>query len=216
MADSSSRIPPTNAILGQLGQAAKRVATLEQNVEELKSLMKASQGTPRWIEQLPGRRVPYWAAIDITIAASSTSRVEGSHTVSTDGPLVINGIAMFFQRTSSPYNGFWVPATTVEARIAPATQTQGVGGLLDSPVLGSFDVEFTEAGADRNWQNSAFASALFSPAMGGTFVLPVSHLVPRASVITAKVTPTFAQTVAGKVEVILCGYKIVQGDTYQP
>lgn len=215
MADTPRTIP-VNALLQQLGSAGKRVAALEQNVEELKSLMKASQGTPRWIEQLPGRRVPYWATIDITIAASSTSKVEGTYTVSTDGPFVINGIAMFFQRTSSPYNGYWVPATTVESRIAPASQQLGVGGILDTPVIGSFDVEFQEAGADRNWQNNAFASALFSPAMGGTFVLPVSHLIPRASVITAKVTPTFSQTVAGKVEIILCGYKIVQGDTYQP
>jgi hypothetical protein len=123
---------------------------------------------------------------------------------------------MFWQRTSAPYAGLWGPATTIDSKIALAGQNLGFGYLLDQPHVGSFDVEINESGSDRNWQNIAFASAMFAPSQGGVYVLPVSLLVGRASVLTVKVTPTVAQTVAGKVAAYFLGYKIVQGDTYQP
>ena len=83
-------------------------------------------------------------------------------------------------------------------------------------VVGSFDVEFSESGADRNWQNSAFSSGLFSPEVGCVYVLPVAALLGRSALILVRVTPTVAQPYAGKVQVMFLGYKFVQGDSVQP
>jgi len=201
-----------NALFAQ----QRRVEGLEKGLDEMKALLRAVSTAPKWVEEIPGTRVPYFATIDIVIAANSTSKVEGTYTVSTDGPFACVGIAMFFQRTTAPYSGLWSPATTFGAKIAPASQQLGFGYLFDSPLMGSFDVEIAESGSDRNWQNNAFASALFAPSQGGVYVLPTANLFGRSSVATVRVTPTVAQAVAGKVQVILLGYKIVQGNTYAP
>lgn len=205
-----------NALYADARKRADEVQTLKRSQEELTALLRRVSDAPKWIEEIPGKRSPYIAGVEITIAASSTSRAEGTLNIGTDGPFTVTGLAMFFQRTSAPYNGGWAPATTVEARMAAATQGVGFQYLYDQPVLGSFDIEVLESGADRNWQNIAFASALFSPAAGCVYVLPVSTLVGRASTLTVRVTPTIEQSVAGKVGFYFLGYKIVQGDTYQP
>ena len=203
-------------LINALMASQRRIEGLEKGLDEMRSMLRAVSDAPKWIEEIPGRRVPYFATIDINIAASSTSRAEGTYTISTDGPFACIGVAMFWQRTAAPYNGMWAPATTVEAKIAHSSQQLGFNLLFDSPLMGSFDVEIAESGSDRNWQNNAFSSALFSPSQGGVYVLPIANLFGRSAVATVKVTPTVAQTVAGKVQVILLGYKIVQGDTYQP
>jgi len=212
--------PTTLQTLNTLGAALRKTQAdnreLRKSMEEMQALLAKNSNAPRWIEDIPGKRVQYFATIDITIAANSTSRVEGTYSVSTDGPFVCTGIAMYWQRTTAPYNGIWAPATAVEARIAPASQGIGFGYIYDNPCLGSFDVEFSESGADRNWQNNPFASALFAPSVGGVYVLPVSALFGRSAVVICKVQPTVAQLYAGKVQVILLGYKIIQGDTVQP
>lgn len=194
----------------------RRIEGLEKSLEEIKQLVRAVSTTPKWVEELAGTRVPYFATVDLTIAANSTSKVEGTCSVSTDGPFAVVAIGLFFQRTTAPYSGLWAPATTFGAKIAPASQQLGFGYLFDSPLMGSFDVEFSTSGAGRNWQNNAFSSAVFSPATGGVYVMPVANLLGRADVLTVRVTPTVAQTVAGKVQCILFGYKIVQGDVYAP
>lgn len=205
-----------NTLIAALRAANTKIKTLEKGTEEIKNLLQKQADAPRWIEDIPGRRVPYTGVIDLTIAANSTSRVEGVLTLSTDGPFVCTGVAMYFQRTAGSYDGCWGPATTFDARMAAANAGDGFENIFDQPHIGSFDVELSEAGSDRNWQNSAFASALFSPQSGGVYVLPVANVFGRSSVVSAKVTPSVAQTVAGKVQVLLLGYKIVQGDVYQP
>lgn len=192
------------------------MASMSKQMTEMRSLLEASGDSPKYIENLPGKRVPYMAGISIVIAASSTTKAEGNFTVSRDGPFVITAIQMSWQRTSGAYTGWWGPATTFDARIAPASQQHGLGGIFDQILVHSFDVEIADKGSDRNWQNIAFASTLFSPQAGGIYGLPVSYLLDTNSVAEVKVTPTAAQSVAGKVLVELLGYKIVQGSTYQP
>lgn len=205
-----------NTLIAALRAANSKIKTLEKGTEEIKALLQKQADAPRWIEDIPGRRVPFTGVIELTIAANSTSRVEGVLTLSTDGPFVCTGIAMFFQRTTGSYSGEWGPATTFDARIAAANAQFGFDTLYDQVNIGSFDVELSEAGSDRNWQNASFASALFSPQSGGVYVLPVANVFGRSSVVSAKVTPGVVQTVAGKVQILLLGYKIVQGDVYQP
>jgi len=204
------------ALYGQQRQDRATIAKLTSSVQEMRSLLEAAGDSPKYIENMPGKRVPYMAGISITIAASSTARAEGTYTVSRDGPFVVTALQMSWQRTSGAYTGWWGPATTFDMRIAAAGQNFGLGGLFDQVVVHSFDVEIADKGSDRNWQNIAFASTLFSPQAGGIYGLPISYLFDTNSVCEVKVTPTAAQTVSGKVLVELLGYKIVQGSSYQP
>lgn len=189
---------------------------MAQQMQEMKSLLEAAGDAPKYIENMPGKRVPYMAGISITIAANSAARAEGTFTVSRDGPFVVTALQMSWMRTSGAYAGWWGPATTFDSRIAPASQQLGLGGIFDQIMVHSFDCEIADKGSDRNWQNIAFASTLFSPQAGGIYGLPVSYLFDTNSVAEVKVTPTAPQNVSGKVLVELLGYKIVQGSTYQP
>jgi hypothetical protein len=204
------------ALYGQQRKDRATIAQLSSQIQEIKSLLEASGDSPKYIENIPGKRVPYMAGISITIDANSTARAEGTYTVSRDGPFVCTAIQMSWQRTSGAYTGWWGPASTFDMRIAAASQQLGLGGLFDQVVVHSFDVEIADKGSDRSWQNIAFASTLFSPQAGGIYGLPVSYLFDTNSLAEIKVTPTAAQTVSGKVLVELLGYKIVQGSTYQP
>lgn len=204
------------ALYGQQRQDRATMAKMAAQMNEMRSLLESSGDSPKYIENIPGKRVPYMAGISITIGANSTSRAEGTYTVSRDGPFVCTALQMSWQRTSGAYTGWWGPATTYDARIAPASQQLGLGGLFDQVFVHSFDIEIADKGSDRNWQNIAFASTLFAPQAGGIYGLPISYLFDTNSVCEVKVTPTAAQEVSGKVLVELLGYKIVQGSTYQP
>lgn len=205
-----------SALYGQQRQDRAAMASMTKQVQEMRSLLEASGDAPKYIENMPGKRVPYMAGISITIAANSTARAEGTYTVSRDGPFVVTALQLSWQRTSGSYTGWWGPASTFDMRIAAASQQHGLGGLFDQVVVHSFDVEIADKGSDRNWQNIAFASTLFSPQAGGIYGLPISYLFDTNSVAEVKVTPTAAQTVSGKVLVELLGYKIAQGSSYQP
>lgn len=197
------------------------VQALKQNISEIQALLAKNANAPRWIEDLPGKRVQFNGIIDIPIAANSLSRVEGSYSVSTDGPFVIAAIGMFYQQgqsgeTNNPYAGVWAPASMLESKIDASAGGLGFLGIYDQPVVGCFDVEFAESGSDRNWQNSAFSSSIFAPSVGGVYVLPVAALIGRSALVMVRITPTVRQLFDGKVQVQLLGYKIVQGDSYQP
>jgi hypothetical protein len=213
-------MPPVTPNEAQLFQALRKsrgeIESLKQGMREIQTLLARNANAPKWIEDLPGKRVQYEGVIDVDITANSLSRVEGSYSVSTDGPFVITGIAMFYQRTEGPYSGVWAPASMLNSKIDAGNTGLGFLGLYDQPVVGSFDVEFAESGSDRNWQNNPFSSAIFAPSIGGVYVLPVGALIGRSALVLVRVTPTVAQGQEGKVQVILLGYKIVQGDTYQP
>jgi hypothetical protein len=189
---------------------------LEKTLSELQALMQAAAAVPKHIEDIPGVRVPWQGVIEIIVAANSTSRSEGTLTLSSDGPYVVTGLALFWQRTSGAYIGIWTHATTAGIKIAGASQQLGLGGLFDQPLVASFDVEIEVTDSGRNWQNMPFSSALFNPATGGAYIFPAAHLLGTNAIVKVHVTPTFAQTVAGKVQAIFLGYKIVQGPVYQP
>ncbi|MFH1645991.1 MAG: hypothetical protein ABIB11_06180 [Candidatus Omnitrophota bacterium] len=205
-----------NALYAQQRADRQELAETKRTLEEMRAIIQQANDAPKWIENIPGKRVPYMAGITINIAASSTTRVEGTFTISRDGPFVCCAIHMVWKRTTGAYQNWWGPATTYDLRIAPASQQLGFSALFDQVIVHSFDVEIADRGSDRNWQNVAFASTLFSPQAGGVYVLPIAYLFDTNSVAEVALTPTAAQTVAGTVLVELLGYKIVQGATFQP
>lgn len=204
------------ALYAQQRKDRQQIKDLGKMIEELKSIVEVSADAPKWIEDIPGKRVPYIATLDIPVVSGSTTRVEGQYPVTQDGPFVTTGMAMFWTRTSGAYQGYWMPATTYGMKIAAASQQLGYGYLFDNPCVASFDVEISDSGSDRNWQNVSFASALFNPESGGIYMWPTAYMFATNSVARVFVTPTVAPDTSGTVAVLLLGYKIVQGVAYQP
>lgn len=198
-------------LLGMIQAQQKRLDQQQKFSEEVRDLLRASQDSPKYIDTIPGRRVPYMAAIELAIAADSTSKVEGQFTNPQDGPFVLVGIGLFFRRTEGSY-GVWGPANTLKATISEVGQQHGYGFLLDQPHCISGDVELSDQGSGRLLQDRPIASAAFD----GPYVLPVEFLVDTASVIKASFSPNIASPFAGIVQVDLMGYKVVQGNTIQP
>lgn len=208
--------PNLNQIVAAFRAQQSKVAGHEAMLNQIMGLLKAQSDVPKWIEDIPGRRSPFFAPVNLTIQANSTSQVTGTYTVSADGPFVVTGVAAFYKRTEGPYLNEWHPVTTFAARIAPVTQGIGHGYVYDKPVLISGDIEIVDHGSGRNWQDGTIASAVLSPQAGGIYVLPVAHLFDTNSVVSCKFTPGAAEAYAGVVQFVLCGYKIVQGNQYQP
>lgn len=201
------------AVLAAQGKA------LSQHKELLDTLMaatQAQQNAPKWIENIPGRRVPYWAPVNLTIPASSTAAVETTYTVAVDGPFVVTGIAAYYRKTGGAYQGHWGAVSSADARIVTSSQQHGHGFLLDHPSLIDGEIEIQDNGSDRNWQARAFASAMLHPQMGGVYVFPISNMLGRTSTLTVRFTPRTSQPNAGVLQFIFCGYKIVQGNDFQP
>lgn len=193
-----------------------QMKTQQQAIDQLMALQKASADSPKWIEQIPGRRVSFIAPINLTVEADSTSKVEGTYTVSEDGPFVVTGVAAFFKKTSGAYQNIWGYASAADARIAEVGQQHGYGYLFDQPQVCSGDIGITDRGSDRKWESADVASALYSPQGGGAYILPIGVLFGRQSVIEVGFTPNPAIPYSGVVQIVLLGYKIVQGATYQP
>jgi len=209
--------PRTAAAFKQL---AARTGTLQQTVDQLMALQKASTDSPKWIEQIPGRRVDFKAVIDLPVLANTTAKVEGIYTVTEDGQFVVSAIGAFFQKLEGLGAGIWGYASASDGRVADLALQAVLGlcydGIFDQPHIISGDVTITDRGSDRRWENRDFSSALFSAQAGGVYVMPVSCLLPRNGVVEVGFTPSKAIPYKGKVQIILLGYKIVQGSTYAP
>jgi hypothetical protein len=200
-----------------------RLKQHEAQLTQLTALQKATADAPKWIEQIPGRRVPYKAVIDLPILANSTAKVDGLYNVSQDGPFVLTGIGLFYKRMNppsgqpaDPFAGIWGYATASASRIISVFPTAAGFLGLDQPHVTSGALQIVDRGSDRQWQNKEIPSALFSPEAGGIYVEPIACLFERDSVIEASFTPSIAVDYYGLVECVLCGYKIVQGQSYQP
>jgi hypothetical protein len=191
-------------------------AAMKAAIDQLQGFMRGMQNVPKWIEEIPGKRSPYFAVIVLNFAADSTARQDGVHNISTDGPFVCTGLALFFQKTSGAYQGVWGPATAFGSKIAFTGQQHGYGYLFDQPNCSSYTVEVTDEGSNRMWQNLPVASGLYSPQAGGAYILPASHLFGRNSTIRLAMTPDVSMPYTSRVQGVFLGYKIVQGAVFQP
>lgn len=204
----------------EVASALKSMATMvkqhDAQIQQMTAIQKANADAPRWIEQIPGRRVPFWAIVDLTIAADSTSKIDGTYSVTEDGQFVVTGVGLFFKKTSGAYTGIYGYASAAGAKIGAVGQQHGYGYIADSPWVISGSLKIVDRGSDRNWQNKEVASALFSPEAGGIYVLPVACLFGRNSTVEVSFTPGVAIPYSGSVQCVLCGYKIVQGQSFQP
>lgn len=199
------------------------IRRLQQDNDQFKNALQQMQGfmtsqmnVPKFIEEIQGRRTPFFYPIEVAFSANSTARREGTTVVSADGPFICTGIALFFKKTDGAYDGIWGPATAFDARISVISQQHGFANLFDQPHCSSFTVEITAHGADRLWQSQAVASALYSPQAGGAFMLAAANLFDPNSTIRLSLTPDVSMPYASLVQGIFLGYKIITGAQYQP
>jgi len=197
------------------GHEAK-ISQLTNQQAQLLGMIKNLTNTPRWVEEIPGKRQPHFEVIDITFASNSVAKREGTTTVSIDGPFVCTGVAIYFAKTSGAYANIWGPATAFGARISQVGQQHGFGNIFDQPHCSSFTVEITAHGSERLWQSRPVASALYSPEAGGAYMLPASHMFKRASTIRLALTPDVSMPYTSKAQGVFLGYRILQGYNYQP
>jgi len=198
-----------------IANMAMRLQHHEAQLQQLTALQKATADAPKWIEQIPGRRVPFGGVIDMPIPANSTSMVSGLFNVAEDGPFVLTAVALFYKLTEGDFAGIWGYATAASSRIISTYPAVGFVGM-DKPHVTSGGLQIVDRGSDRLWQSKELPTSLFSEEAGGVYVLPVACLFERSSAVEATFAPGVAVEYAGLVECILLGYKIVQGQSYQP
>lgn len=198
-----------------ISNMAMRLKQHEAQLLQLTALQKATADAPKWIEQIPGRRVPFGGITDLPIPANSTAKQGGIFNVAEDGPFVMTGIGLFYKRTEGPFAGIWGYATAADSRLTTGYPDPGFAGM-DRPHVTSGGLEIIDRGSDRLWQSKELPTSLFNAEAGGVYMLPIACLFDRASAVEQSFTPGLAVDYAGVVQCVLLGYKIVQGQSYQP
>lgn len=108
---SRQALQEAQASRGASEAAVRELASLARNGQELAKMvsqlsMSRTGGTPslQYIENVPGRRVPFDMLVNIPIDGSSTSVSQGSITVSQDGPFVaVSRFAAFISQAQFQY-----------------------------------------------------------------------------------------------------------------
>lgn len=126
----------------------------------------------KYIEDIPGRRVPYIIVIDIAIDADDTSIREGSHPISQEGPFVATRRMATFQSALE----FQVTDPTTQVATSFAGRSYGRYRPIHS-VCDVMDSQHNAVADSATWWLSAFANAgaIAGTALpGGALGLPSS------------------------------------------
>ena len=183
-----------------------KIQTRLESSERKLAEMASTKERPWYIEDIPGKRVPYWANITIDIAASSTARVSGTYTVSQDGPFVATTLMAAFRPTGSSATAInrWRMPSSVEPEIEVTAGTFG-NDYLD------FLWEVEDSGSNRQRQNRALPSSYLANGRVNLSELGVADFFERSSVITVYITPirTLATNREGTLHFTLVGFKLL-------
>lgn len=199
------------ALQAEIGKRDGRLADMEKKLAEVTS----SAEHPFYVEQIPGKRVPYWAVIGITIPAQSTSRTSGIHTLSMDGPFVATDIfANFLPASGGGANANAVNRWRGPSSDEPETELAANTFSLDVP---DFFWELEDAGSNRARQNLPIPSAVFSHGRVNLGEFGVGDFFERSSVIRVWITPTRlmgSSGTYGTLWVTLKGFKILVSQAF--
>lgn len=96
--------PMLQAWGAQQSAIIKETQALSQTLARLAAARTGGNPSLQYIENVPGRRVPYDCMVAIPIGANNTSEVEGSVTINQDGPFVaVARFAFFLSQLSYQY-----------------------------------------------------------------------------------------------------------------
>lgn len=136
---------------GQHAMMAQKIAQMEQNINNLSQTLSSVSASAsgdaehvKYVEQIPGRRVPFDMMVNINVGSNVTAEQPASVTVSQDGPFV--AVARYASFRSAYTFSYTDPESGAESafngrsygRFRP---TNSVGDLLDGrapyqPVVG--------------------------------------------------------------------------------
>jgi hypothetical protein len=132
----------------QLAKLAKRCEQMQSVINAISAQRQGSSANPEveYIEQIPGRRVPYDLLIDIPVGANETTEVQDSVQISQEGPFV--AVARFATFQSTYEFRTTDPDTAEQSRLAGRSYGRY------RPIHSAWDIEdsqhnaYTDAG---NW-----------------------------------------------------------------
>ena len=163
---------------------------------------------PRFIEDIPGKRVPYTYGINIAI--TNTAQTPGVITISSDGSFLATGLIAAWRPTAfaagPPVNtiGRWRPISSVNAVVA-----DGAGTIIALPDSVDFTWNYMEAGSDRNRQNIDRSSVELFSNQDRPCYLPIADFFERNTAVTVNITMLRTPTNAGVLYFGFCGYKLL-------
>jgi len=170
---------------------------------------------PRFIEDIPGKRVPYTYGVNLQPAAGAawtTALVSGVLTISSDGPFLATGLVAAWRPTTGTsvvgaiaMTGRWRPISSTNA----ITQ-DGVGSLIAMPDAVDFVWNYSEAGSDRARQNIDRSSVELFSNQDRPCYLPIADFFERNTAVTVNVTMLRNPTNTGVLYFGFCGYKLLQ------
>lgn len=161
--------------IDQVKQHHSATQALLQSVKELQSVVSSIRGTRggnpgvQYVENIPGRRIPFDYLVDIPIGANITGVQQGTITIDMDGPFVaVTRVACFmstygFQRTD--------PETGVSA------QFQGRSFGRYRPIHSAWDL-------NDGQPPSEVVQAVAFPGNGAPYVASISNASPFRSMQT--------------------------------
>jgi hypothetical protein len=200
------------ALQAEISKRDGRLADLERKISEI----GGSKERAFYVEDIPGKRVPFWVVIQVTIPASSTSRTSGIHTLSMDGPFVATDIfASFLPSADGGANANAVNRWRGPASDEPETELAANTFSADVP---DFFWELEDAGSNRARQNLPIPSAVFSHGRVNLGEFGVGDFFERQSVIRVWITPTRSMGSTGTYGVLyvtLKGYKVLVSQAFQ-
>lgn len=225
--------PPFQPQLMQYDEAMKRImnecADLKKQIGDMRDSQQAKLA-PRFIEDVAGKRVPYWWLITVAVDSAITegARWTGASTLSQDGPFVINTTRVFWRVTTASAS----TNAHMDRSFLPPCKLPfliyGAGGTVancyeDAKLQDVVDwfLNIQLAGGGRLWQNSNIPSPVFFTAERPEY-LGMPGWIERNDTMTIEATATVSSTAAsapdstarGTLYIVHSGYKILRPIDY--
>jgi hypothetical protein len=189
-------------------QAAQSNKSLLVEMEALRQDLETLRTTeavrvPRFIEDIPGPRQPYYYVLQIPFHLGDTAQNQSSVTIATDGPFICTAMSAYYKMTSGQVGtiGAWMPVTTLPFNIYNAA----------GPPAGAVEFSFRilTGGSGRQWQSDWLPAPMIHGWADSPHYTGVKGWVDRTNTLTVQARPEFAVPSNGDVWFIFEGYQIL-------
>jgi|ETNvirnome_2_300_1030623.scaffolds.fasta_scaffold14082_3 hypothetical protein len=205
-----------NGVIQGLQGGAAGFGALKADVDKVISEQekaKALLQQPRYIEDIPGPRMPYTYVVNVPFTAADTASQTDSVTIAADGPFVVTSMTAFWRPTdsASAFVNQWLPITRLPFRVGgvvPATLEADVAFLQ----LPEFSLKLTTGGSGRFWQSDWLGGPLFDQTRGDRpWYTGIAGWIERTNTLSVEVRPEIAIPAnnTGEVWVYFHGYQIL-------
>ena len=193
-----------------LGQLKNDVEKVIKEQAEAKSLLQ----TPRFIEDIPGPRMPYTYVIEIPFTALDTVSQTRSVTIAADGPFVTTAMTAFWRPTdaASTFTNQWLPVSRLSTRVFNGQLPALLNADADFIQYPEFSFKMTTGGSGRFWQSDWLAGPMFDqmPAARPWYT-GISGWIERTNTVSVEARPEvpIPANQTGSIWMYLEGYQIL-------